>query len=423
MLLTVKVKLIPGMEQRCILLQTMERFNQACDKVSAIAFRDHCFSKFLLQKFVYHGIREEFGLSAQLTIRCISKVVESYKTDFTNIKERNKKKRKDELKEELRQHEFRPHSSIVYDQRILSWKGIEKVSLTTLKGRAIIPIVLGGKYAELDLNLAKGQADLIYVDKQFYLCVVVEVSEETPLTPEGYLGVDLGQINLATDSDRNIYSGKNCEKVRKRYGGLKSRLQSVGSKSAKKHLVKVSKKESRFKCNDNHCISKALVSLAKDTKRAIVLEDLTHINSRTTVRSEQRDSRTKWAFRQLRSFIEYKAKLVGVPVLFVDPAYTSQMCSVCGYSDKDNRKSQKAFVCLKCGYAENADINAAYNIRTWAAISQPIVVRPADQHDFGTANQRIYSLVADHFPSTRQNSGDSTTGGSSIVPTATFSLS
>jgi transposase len=100
-------------------------------------------------------------------------------------------------------------------------------------------VVLGGKYSTLDLNRVKGQADLIYFDREFYLCVVVEAPENTSLTPEGYLSVDLGLVNLAADRDGNIYSGERCEKTRKQYGGLKSRLQSVGTKSASKHLIKV----------------------------------------------------------------------------------------------------------------------------------------------------------------------------------------
>jgi IS605 OrfB family transposase len=125
--------------------------------------------------------------------------------------------------------------------------------------------------------------------------------------------------------------------------------------------------------NEDHCISKALVSLAEGTKRALALEELTHIRSRTTVRKADRDAWSKWAFKQLRSFIEYKSKLSAAPLVLVGPEYTSQQCSACGHIDEGNRRS-RSFVCLRCGHAEHADVNASKNIRG-AAISQPMVVR------------------------------------------------
>jgi len=379
MLLTVKVKLLPNSEQKQQLLATMEAFNKACDMVSVDAFACRCFNKFAIQAKLYRRIREEFRLSAQLTVRCISKVVESYQTDIMNIRERNKRKAPDMPKEELVVHTFRPHSAMVYDQRILSWKGLDNVSITSLDGRLIIPTVVRGKYAPLEMSRVKGQADLIYIDGRFYLCVIVDVPEEAPITPDGYLGIDLGVVNLAVDSDGNTYEGKRVEESRQKYGLLKAKLQGVGTKSAKKHLVKVSKKESKFKADENHRISKAVVSLAKGTGRGIALEELTHINARSTVMKAQRDSRSKWAFSQLRKFIAYKAALAGVPLVIIDPRNTSRQCSACGHIDEKNRPTRSDFCCVSCGHSENADLNAAKNIRNRAAIIQPMVVRRAGE--------------------------------------------
>jgi len=71
----------------------------------------------------------------------------------------------------------------------------------------------------------------------------------------------------------------------------------------------------------------------------------------------------RWAFWQLRSFIIYKAKLAGVYVILIDPAYTSRTCNCCGHCEKANRKNQAEFVCKNCGHNENADLNDAKNIR------------------------------------------------------------
>ena len=53
----------------------------------------------------------------------------------------------------------------------------------------------------------------------------------------------------------------------------------------------------------------------------------------------------------------------------VDPAFTSQTCSVCGHRAPENRKSQAVFQCVACGHQANADVNAAVNIAAGRAVS------------------------------------------------------
>jgi transposase len=89
----------------------------------------------------------------------------------------------------------------------------------------------------------------------------------------------------------------------------------------------------------------------------------------------QRGRIGKWAFGQLRQFIDYKAQLNGVPLAIVAPKNTSKQRSCCGPIDRANRKTQAGFVCVACGYTENADINAAKNIASRAVVNQPIVSR------------------------------------------------
>ena len=99
------------------------------------------------------------------------------------------------------------------------------------------------------------------------------------------------------------------------------------------------------------------------TKRVIILEDLRGIRSRTTVRIGQRGRLGKWAFGQLRAFMEYRARIAGSPVLLVDPRDTSRRCSSCGHNEKANRRSQAHFRCRGCGFGLDSDLNAAMNIR------------------------------------------------------------
>ena len=106
------------------------------------------------------------------------------------------------------------------------------------------------------MDRIRGQADLILRDKTFHLSVIVDSPEPTKYDPDGALGVDLGIANLAVDSDGCIYKGDRVDVVMGRTEKLKARLQKRGTKSAKRHLKKLSGRERRFRRNTNHCISK-----------------------------------------------------------------------------------------------------------------------------------------------------------------------
>lgn len=356
MLQTLMVKLVPSDEQYNALLNTMHKFNEACNFVGNYAFQHKMANKIALGKVVYYPIREKFGLSAQMAIRAIAKTVEAYKRDKT-IKPK-----------------FKPVGAMVYDQRILSWKGLECVSMLTLNGRIKVPIRIG-EYQKARLDRIRGQADLIYRNGVFYLAVVVDVPELDKYDPVGTLGVDLGIVNLAVDSDGAVHKGEKVDKTRGKLGKLRSKLQGVETKSAKRHLKKLSGYERRFHRDVNHCISKSIVAKAKDTGRAIALEDLNGIRSQITVRKAQRSRQHSWAFGQLRNFIEYKSALAGVPVIAVNPRGTSHICPRCGCNEKRNRPTRDSFRCVQCGFAGPADHVAAMNIAARASVNKPIVSR------------------------------------------------
>jgi len=138
-------------------------------------------------------------------------------------------------------------------------------------------------------------------------------------------------------------------------------------------LRKQARREHCFQKDTNHCISKALIQKARTERKALALENLDGIRERVTVRRTQRRARHSWAFGQLRTFIDYKAQLSGVRLVFVDPRNTSRTCAVCGHCDKRNRPDQAHFHCLSCGHTAAADTNAAVNIARVAAVNQPIV--------------------------------------------------
>ncbi len=251
---TMLLKLAPTPEQAQALLETMHAFNAACDYIAAQAYAAQVANKFELQKMTYGELRTTYHLPAQLAIRAISKTTDTYKRDKSM------------------QPHFRPEGALVFDERVMSFKGLTTVSLLTISGRVLVPFRIGA-YQEARMGAIQGQADLLYRNGTFSLAVTLDVPEPTPDTPDGTLGVDLGIVNLATDSEGETFSGKHVEKVRQRHHALRQRLQKRGTKNAKRHLKKLSGKEARFRKNTNHVISKRIVQKAKANHQGIAMEE------------------------------------------------------------------------------------------------------------------------------------------------------
>jgi putative transposase len=226
----------------------------------------------------------------------------------------------------------------------------------------------------------KGEADLCFVRGKWLLAATCDIPETESFQAEDWLGVDLGIVNIATDSDGKAHSGAAIEAVRSRMARRKAGLQRRGTKAAKRRLRVLSGRQARFQKHTNHEISKVLVSTAERTGRGIALEDLKGIRDRVTARRSQRARLHNWSFAQLRGFVAYKAQRCGVPVLAVDPRNTSTGCSCCGTIDKKNRPDQATFSCVGCGYRAPADFNAALNLRARAARATvtPPVCSPLD---------------------------------------------
>lgn len=350
---TLMARLDPTPAQKTALLDTMRRFNAACDFAADVAFENRCANKFVLQKLAYRDLRERFGLSAQLAVRAIAKVCEAYKRDRSI------------------RPTFRERGAVPYDQRILSWKGEETVSLLTIEGRTLVPLRLG-RWQRDYVGIPYEQADLVYRRGKFFLALATWVPDQEPAATAGTLGVDLGVVNIAVDSDGKCYKGETVDAVRERVDALRGKLQSAGTRSAKRHLRLLADREARFRRDINHYISKDIVARAKGTGRGIALEELRGIRDRTTVRRCQRRRHLSWAYGQLRAFVDYKARLVGVPVAYVPPAHTSQTCPACGHVARANRKRQAEFRCVGCGHAGPADHIAAINIAARAGVERPI---------------------------------------------------
>ncbi|WP_201387351.1 RNA-guided endonuclease TnpB family protein [Ktedonobacter sp. SOSP1-52] len=307
-----------------------------------------------LHHATYYDLREVYPrLNANVLIQARLKATEALKSAF----DRKAKGRK----------AGQPHSNqcpIRYNERtyVLRWE-TQEVSLSTVEGRILVPFHIppySSRYAGYQVTTA----ELCIRKGRYWLHVVVSVPE--PDVPQNHevIGVDLGLNRPAVTSNRHFLGSHHWKEIERRRFRLRRKLQSKGTKSAKRHLKKLSGRSLRFHRDCDHVLSKRLVQNATPGS-TIVIENLTHIRSTSKIRKKGETKRRlhSWSFAQFHMFLIYKAQECGIQVVKVDPRHTSQTCSQCGHQHRSNRKTQSLFLCKQCGYCLNADLNAAYNIR------------------------------------------------------------
>ncbi|MCH8961782.1 MAG: transposase, partial [Bacteroidetes bacterium] len=193
MKLTAQIRLNPTQEQAAILLETMETANAVCHAISEYAWDTQVFTAFKLHRALYHETRQRFPLSAQVVVRCLGKVADTYKADKKKV------------------HTFRKRGAVVYDSRILKYfTEREEVSIWTMGGRERIAYSVGEHHARL-LAYQQGESDLIYRKgrdghlSQFYLLATCDVPEADETLVDDVLGIDLGIVEIATTSDGDSF--------------------------------------------------------------------------------------------------------------------------------------------------------------------------------------------------------------------------
>ncbi len=396
---TIALTLKPTDAERAALERLRRAFADACNHISAVAWEVREFNSVRLQRLVYYDTRARFGLMAQHTIRAIAVVCDSYKAG------------------KERMHRFKPTSAVVLDTPRLYSVSHNRASIATLDGRQRIRLGIGGHQRfQLATAIKLAEADLICDRKgRWRLMVCAHYADPVPISTEGVVGVDLGRRNIAMTSDGASFSGEQVTAVRDRHARVRASLQqraSKGTRSTRRRaravVKRLSGRERRFQRDVNHVASRRIVQAAARTGRAIALEDLTGIRERTNTQPRGKTERRRsnsWAFRQLRGFIAYKAHDAGLPLVLVNPAYTSQTCHCCLHVGE---RAGKRFWCINpsCLWSGDADLNGRRTSLTWGHLSVAPEVRRCAVHcspaGRATTSPRLWSWVSD----TVQRAGD-----------------
>lgn len=341
---TIKLKLGLSEKDKETLRQTMIISNQVFNEIAKYGFENHTCSKVSIHHATYYGVRRKYP---ELPCSIVQGIRDVACEALNGL----------DLKKLPKSKQF---SAIRYNKRVCNINLSKKqVTLASVKGRVkaifLIPEYYG-KYLTWELRTST-----LSYNKQhdtFYLHVTIRKLSPEPVGDK-VLGIDRGIVNIAVTSSNKFFNSKPVKNVRAKYAYLRAKLQNKGTRSAKKLLRKISKREQQFVSWVNHNISKEIAAMPYDI---FAIEDLTSIRVQSRTKGVEFTRKlNNWAFYELEQFLKYKAEALGKSVVTIDPRYTSQKCSVCGHIYKGNRKGN-SFKCVKCGFQIHADLNAARNI-------------------------------------------------------------
>jgi len=298
-------------------------YNYLSQLFDRIDFKHHRLSRYDVQSTYYKELREKFPLlSSQMVLKAILEAVGNWTTCIANEKD----KFEPPIKKNL---------SMVLDKRLYNKLTSNSVDLTVPGFNRVHCTVDSYKQLDKLFYLYKPQScNVFYRRGQFYLTIQFDVSEMEHIEGEA-IGVDRGIRRIVTCSDGTGWINREFNKKRRKLRYLRRCLKAKNTKSAKRHLKKLSHTERNRSKNEVHRVVNWL--LAKDYT-TYVLEDLSKIKKSTSKKTIKVDGQKKEVKRtkhnnrfgqiplkEIQTTLEYKAPLLGKEVVTVEPAYTSRL--------------------------------------------------------------------------------------------------
>ena len=350
---TIRLRLHPSPEQAALLAETARQFTLAFNHVCAAGWAAKEKNGVALHHATYRASKALApGLVSDLHIQARVRATEAVKSALTRAKQGRGVSCPRSL--------ACPPRYNLHTYRV-DWAACT-VRLSAVGGKQSIPFRVPA-YAAAQAGYSTATADLIHKRGRWYLHVVVSVPAPDVPETDAVVGCDLGIARPAVTSDNRFHGERRWRELEARDFRLRRALQRKGTRSARRHLRKLSGRTARRRRDHDHVVSRRIADgLASGSTLAV--ENLTDIRSRVRARKANGGQRRlhAWSFATLRGFLAYKAEAKGVRVEAVDPRHTSRACSRCGFESRHNRRNQADFHCRSCGFQLNADLNGSRNI-------------------------------------------------------------
>ena len=354
MQLTETVKLYMTKEQRCLVVTTMNAYISTVNSLVSAAVNGASISK-------YTTADVDASLPSALTNQCIrdaKSIVNKYKKAVRQASAKPGITGKEPTVPVLK----RPCCYINNQNFKIKSDHIEFPVLINGKSKRIaIRTSMTDRQKAVFANAKPGTMRIVYKGNKIVAQIVYAVSEPAFSDDGNVMGVDLGikcpAVSYISDGSVKFYgNGRKNKYMRRHYKYLRKQLQKAKHPKA---VVCINKKEQRIMKDIDHKLSHDMIETAvAHHVKTIKLERLANIRSATRTRRKNNYSLHTWSFYRLARYIEYKARLAGIPVEYVNPAYTSQTCPVC---DHVHHAHDGNYTC-KCGFHIHRDLLGARNI-------------------------------------------------------------
>lgn len=362
MQLSETVKLYMTKEQKTLIVMTMDEYISTVNGLVSVAVNGASISK-------YTTADVRANLPSALTNQCIrdaKSIINKYNKAVRKADSKNKQleKRGSEIrvKKPTVPTLKRPCCYINNQNFKIKDNCIEFPVLINGKSKRIsIRTSITNKQKAIFANAKLGTMRIVYKGNKIVAQIVYEVAEPTYSDDGNVMGIDLGikcpAVSYISDGSVKFYgNGRKNKYMRRHYKYLRKKLQKEKHPEA---IERINNKEQRIMKDIDHKLSHDIVETAvAHNVKTIKLERLANIRSTTRTSRKNNHSLHTWSFYRLAQYIEYKAKLAGIKVEYVNPAYTSQTCPVCGHVHHANDRN---YTC-KCGFHIHRDLLGAMNI-------------------------------------------------------------
>lgn len=363
MQLSETVKLYMTREQKSLVVMAMNKYISTVNSLISVATSGTSISK-------YTTADVNASLPSALTNQCIrdaKSIVNKYNKDCRKASAKNKKLARQRsnitIKEPIVPVLKRPCCYVNNQNFKIRDNCIEFPVLINGKSKRIsIRTSMTDKQKQIFANTKFGTMRIVYKDNKIVAQIVYEVAEPGYTDDGNVMGVDLGikcpAVSYISDGSVKFYgNGRKNKYMRRHYKYLRKKLGKAKKTDA---IKRINNKEQRIMKDIDHKLSREIVNTATAHGVSVIkMEQLANIRSTTRTSRKNNHSLHTWSFYRLAQFIEYKAKLAGIKVEYVNPAYTSQKYPVCGNVHHAN---DRKYIC-KCGFHTHRDILGAMNIR------------------------------------------------------------
>jgi putative transposase len=349
---TAVTRLAVEADDRERLLSMVREWKRGC-QIAVNAAWGVCHTRNEVQQLAYEKLRERTRLGSQHAVLATHRAAEAIKGAL--------ERGDDGVKPEF------TSPTGVYDSRTLTLFDDRRISLTTTGDRVRCRLVFPdhgyqSQYLDDD-RWEPAKSTLHYQDGEFHLHLGFRRPRpevDLPTEDATVLGVSLGVENLAVTSTARFFSGTELTHRHAEFTDLRDDLRETNTRSARRTLRQANERIKNFTRNTLHEIAGEIVSEAEAHGCSVVafgeLEGVQEMLEKATPFHGR-------AFERLFEFVSYRAAERDITVVQVNPEYTSQRCTSCGFTHPQNRDvDANRFECLKCGNEANDDYNAAKNV-------------------------------------------------------------